>query len=402
MANHADPARDSERVGEIVSIFQRGQVWWANFQHGGRQHRRTLKTRSKKEARQRALRLEAELVNGQLRPNPKPSTVDVAIDEYLQHLRTERRAAKTLTKYTGVLGRLRGLLHERRAASLLDLDIRAVDAYRRARVAAGAANKTIYNETVIVRQLVNFALSRGLIATDPLRGLRISEPRPTPQPCWSPEEVERILAASPASHRSAYELLADTGMRFGEIAHLTWEDVDVGRNVLHVRPKDGWRPKTGDQRAIPMTPRVRSLVERLPRHGRWVMTAPHSTRYPRGDNQASERRLLRVLKRVLKALGLPEHLHTFRHAFISAALTKGIPEAVVREWVGHVDRDTIRLYTHIGSASSQEAMRRLVGELSACPLRGEEVQTEHADDRGTDSVHFQHKSKETPNGSDTK
>ena len=33
-----------------------------------------------------------------------------------------------------------------------------------------------------------------------------------------------------------------------ELRHLTWEDVDFGRNVLHVRPKDGWQPKTGDKR----------------------------------------------------------------------------------------------------------------------------------------------------------
>ena len=54
--------------------------------------------------------------------------------------------------------------------------------------------------------------------------------------------VERILAAAPATYRDAWTLLADTGMRAAELAHLTWDDVDFSRNVLHVRPKDGWRP----------------------------------------------------------------------------------------------------------------------------------------------------------------
>ena len=116
--------------------------------------------------------------------------------------------------------------------------------------------KTLYTETVIVRQLVNFALSRQMIAEDPLRGLRIREPKPTPQPCWTAEEVERILAASPESHRAAFAILADTGMRFGELAHLTWGDVDFARNVLHIRAKGDWKPKTGDRRAVPMSPRV--------------------------------------------------------------------------------------------------------------------------------------------------
>jgi len=43
------------------------------------------------------------------------------------------------------------------------------------------------------------------------------------------------------------------------------------------------------------------------------------------------------LKRLLKKLGLPGHLPTFRHTFISLALTRGVPEATVRKWVGHVD-----------------------------------------------------------------
>src|SRR4051812_23324138 len=168
-----DARRDSEPVGEVVRIFRRGQVWWANFQRGGRQHRKTLRTTSKKEARRRALLLEAELLEGRYQARPKPPTVDEAVDAYLRHLRTERRAAKTMAKYGAVLGRVRDLLRDRHAASLLDLNLRAIDAYRHARVSAGAAPKTVYTETVILRQLVNFAVARGLIAEDPLRGLKI-------------------------------------------------------------------------------------------------------------------------------------------------------------------------------------------------------------------------------------
>jgi integrase len=305
-----------------------------------------------------------------------------------------------MVKYTKVLDRLAGVLRDRRAASLMELDRRAVDAYRRARAEAGAAPKTIYNETVIVRQLVNFALSRGLIAEDPLRGLKVREPKPTPQPCWSAAEVERILAASLESHRLAFTLLADTGMRFAELAHLTWDDVDFERNVLHVRAKGDWKPKTGDRRAIPMTPRARATLGRLPRRGRWAVTAPPSPRYPRGDHQVSERRLLGVLKRILGRLGLPGHLHTFRHAFISSALTRGIPEAVVREWVGHVDRDIMRLYTHIASEASQAAMRRFSGEADGKGVEGRDGEPQAG--RESDSVQNQHTNHEVSDGPSAK
>jgi integrase len=86
---------------------------------------------------------------------------------------------------------------------------------------------------------------------------------------------------------------------------------------------------------------------------------PPSKRYPEHGRQWTERRLLAALKRVLKPLDLPGHLHTFRHTFISNALLKHTPPAVVREWVGQVDEQIIKLYTHVHDEASQAAMQRL-------------------------------------------
>jgi integrase len=68
---------------------------------------------------------------------------------------------------------------------------------------------------------------------------------------------------------------------------------------------------------------------------------------------------LSALKGVLRWLGLPGKLHTFRHAFISNALLQGRPVAVVQEWVGHVDEQIIGHYTHVHSDASQSTMRKL-------------------------------------------
>jgi integrase len=327
----------------------------------GHQHRPSLETTSKKEARRRAIQLEAEIIQGRYQRQPPPPALAMVIQDYQQFLRTEGRARKTLVKYSKTFERLQDLAERRHVRSISEVDLKFIDAFRSERVQAGAAKKTVFTETVVVRQLVNFALSRGLVTVDPLKGLRLKKPKPTRQPCWTPAEVEQIIAASHEPERFQFIVLADTGMRVGELKYLTWEDVDFQRNVLHIRPKEGWQPKTGDQRAIPLTPRVRSLLESLSRRSQWVFCARPSTKYPRGDHQISERHLLVSLKRLLKGLGLKGHLHTFRHAFISHALTQGIPEAIVREWVGHVDAEVIKLYTHIADTASQAAMQRLSG-----------------------------------------
>jgi integrase len=373
MATDDDPpagAGGSEPVGDRVRIYRRGATWYANFQHDGRQHRPSLKTTSKKEARRRALRIEADLAAGAgFGAPPPPTRVADVIAAYTDFLRTEDRAPKTLAKYAMVFARVAALAAARRVRDVSGLDRSFVDAYRRQRADAGAAPKTRHTETVIVRQLVNFALSRDLIAADPLKGLKLKKPQPTPQPCWTHAEVGRILAASPPEIRPGLTLLAETGMRFGELAWLTWADVDPAANLLRIQPTDGWKPKTGDQRAVPLTPTAAGVLAGLPRRFRWVVTLPPSARCREAGRPWTERRLLAALKRVLAAVGLPGKLHTFRHTFISNALVKGVPVAVVKEWVGHVDDEIIRHYTHVHNDASQAAMRRLA-EANEAPTGG--------------------------------
>jgi integrase/recombinase XerD len=101
------------------------------------------------------------------------------------------------------------------------------------------------------------------------------------------------------------------------------------------------------------------MLGNLPRVASWVFTARPSRKYPVVGRQISDRRALQHLKTVLSKLGLEGHLHTFRHSFISHALTSGVPEAIVRDWVGHVDREIIRVYTHIADPISRSAMQGL-------------------------------------------
>ena len=121
-----------------------------------------------------------------------------------------------------------------------------------------------------------------------------------------------------------------------------------------------------------MSRKARAVLASLPRRHVWVFTSRPSTRYPLGDHQLSESRLLSYLKRRLAKLGLEGKLHSFRHTFISLALIDGVAEAVLREWVGHVDADILGHYTHIASDASRAAMQRLDSRRLAKPGADEE------------------------------
>jgi integrase len=141
---------------------------------------------------------------------------------------------------------------------------------------------------------------------------------------------------------------------------LTWDDVDFDNTAVHIRPKENWQPKSGDQRVIRLSKDLCQRLREIPRTSTWVFTAPPSHRRPMAGRQMSDRRALAHLKTVLKKVGLTGHLHTFRHSFISHALTSGVPEAIVRDWVGHVDAEILKVYTHVASKQSRRAMDEIL------------------------------------------
>ncbi len=76
------------------------------------------------------------------------------------------------------------------------------------------------------------------------------------------EEFERPLQACPQYLRPIVTLAFYTGMRKSEIVGLTWDEVDLRRGFIRLK---GERTKTDTPRSIPLHPRVRSVLERLPR-----------------------------------------------------------------------------------------------------------------------------------------
>ena len=348
------------RVGEFVHIFHRegSPNWHVYYRLNGKAVRRSLKTNKKKEAQLRALRIERDIIAGnEVEPRKAPLIEDV-VQEYIAYLQGREKSPKTIAKYQHCFKLVSQIAQQLNVDRIDRIDHRFIDAYRNMR-SKGSKPKTVLNDLVTIRQLVNFSISRKLITKDPLAGLKFDKPVQEPQPFWTREQVEQILAGANPNYRPFFHFLADSGTRCGEGIWLTWNDVDFENNVIHIQPKEGWKPKTGDQRVFPMSPRLRGLLEKLPRISRWVFVAQPSVRCPKVGRQISDRRALVHLKRVLRRLDLPGHLHTFRHSFISHALTSGVAEAIVRDWVGHVDPEIMKRYTHIADSISKDAMANL-------------------------------------------
>ena len=161
----------------------------------------------------------------------------------------------------------------------------------------------------------------------------------------APEEVDALLAAARrAGGRTwaAIALLADLGLRVGELVSLDVGDLGVERGHRSVR----FVGKGGKPRRRALTPGTAAAVDAYlagrghPPDGPLLVTASGA----RLDRHA----VFRLVRRLAADAGIPaaDRLspHSLRHAFATGARAEGVALEDVQDAMGHADPRTTRRY----------------------------------------------------------
>lgn len=363
--------REYERIGERVSIFLNNRVWYANWQEGPKQKRQSLRSRSHEVARQRARALEAQL-SGAVPRQAGTFDIAAAVQAYLDVQESNDRAAKTMMKYRDVLKRFAAHCRDAGVRLMHAITVQTVDDFGVRRRRDGMAAKTVYTELTIVRQWLNFAVTRRMLTMSPVAGTKLVKPKPGPRDYWREDQLDAIVDAARGPYKAAYRLMAKTGMRVGEVIHLTWDDLllDGRHPVAHIRAKEivpgakPWRPKNGEERVVPLTSRAVAMLRTLPRRRRWVIDRMNGTAAT-ANQPSNDRHILAYLKTVLAKLGLEGTNHKFRHSFCTIAVLKKTDFVTLRRWVGHIDEEALKVYVHIADEQAQASMRQLAESREA-------------------------------------
>jgi len=93
-----------------------------------------------------------------------------------------------------------GLINDSRRESLLDalagvrlmhaISVQKVDDFGVRRRRDGMAAKTVYTELTIVRQWLNFAVTRRMLTMNPVAGTKRVKPKPGPRDYWREEQLD--------------------------------------------------------------------------------------------------------------------------------------------------------------------------------------------------------------------
>jgi len=228
----------------------------------------------------------------------------------------------------------------------------------RFKVSAHTANKEIR----YLRATFNFGVKRDLIAANPTRGIDFFPVEKRVKHVPSPEEIGKLFAEADQDAKDYLMTIMDTLARVSEVNRLTWEDVDLGRELvmLYTRKKRGGNLTP---RSIPMTRRLYEVLsrrfERRDNSKPWVFWHRYWDRKGKAWVEGPYAKRYNLLRRLCRDAGVrPFGFHALRHAGASLLDSENVPLGTIQRILGHENRTTTEIYLHSIGQPERDAMER--------------------------------------------
>ena len=242
-------------------------------------------------------------------------------------------------------------------------------------IAASRSSATANTSLKIIRIAFGQARRDGLLAINPADQIKILKTKSTgaERRAFSLPELKRVLAAADVEMKGLIIFGLYTGQRLGDLARLTWKNIDLQRAELSCITG-----KTGRQQIIPLAQPLMRFIAALPvsekpsqpifqkAHAvvtREQRTGSLSNKFynvlvaagiaPKRSHQATGRG--RSGKRLMNELSF----HALRHTATSLMKNAGISPAIVQEFIGHDSPAINAHYTHIETSALRKAAESL-------------------------------------------
>ena len=347
-----------------TSKGEKKSAWCVDFtdQTGSRQRRQFA---TKREADAFRIETEGQLRSGTFRADAAKVTVREVAESYLDYCqgRMERRERMTRQNLAVYRGHIHNhILHPEHgvaAVKLAQLTVRAVGDLRDRLRSAGVSVPTIRKVLATLHGMLEFAISRDLVAVNAAHGVKVIGRRDEGSRKITPptkEEMRALLAATDdEDFRLKLLFAAATGLRAGEQHALRWRCVDLEAGMVTVETRvdvygeEDVAKTAAGMRTVPLGAavvtalkawRLRSRFSRsedLVFPARWGGYEDHANMTKRRFKPACEKAGL---------VGL--NWHGLRHFAVSCWIDAGLTPKTVQTFAGHSSLQvTMDRYGHL-------------------------------------------------------
>ncbi|MEO8809018.1 MAG: tyrosine recombinase XerC [Rhodanobacter sp.] len=269
------------------------------------------------------------------------------VDAWLARLASERHASPhTVAAYRRDLAKLLRFMAAAQMGAFESLDPNRMRAFVAAEHRAGLAPKSLQRLLSSCRSLFRQLGREGLLAHDPMLGVRGPKVRRKLPQVLDVDEASALVQSDSGGKlavrdRAMLELFYSSGLRLSELVGLRWLDLNLQEGEVRVLGKGS---KT---RIVPVG---RHAVAALRALGAEHGSAPERPVFcGRAGAPIHPRTIQLRMNTLAQQQGMPRHIHPhlLRHTFASHMLESSGDLRAVQELLGHADIATTQIYTHL-------------------------------------------------------
>lgn len=333
--------------------------WWVDIRVAGRRHRVKCVDGARSDAMQLEARLRRDLHLQAVRAGEAPlgrqfTTLSEFADGWMElYVRQRNKPSEQRNKGIFLRKFILPLFGHLKPESVSVTHVEQLVASLRSR---GLGPKSINNVLMTLSKLLRTAQEWGVIAHAPK--VRLLKAPPPAYRFLEPFESARLLQAAGTKTLRAMILLAlRTGLRISEIIALTWENVDLPRQVVHVRQALVigvlGTPKSNRERHVPLAEDAAATLRELGPSTGWV--------FRRNDGRVmSDFAARHLLYKACDRAGIPRvGWHTLRHTCASQLVGLNAPLRNVQELLGHASLEMTMRYSHVSAHALQATVAML-------------------------------------------
>ena len=332
----------------MATLFKRGKKWYISYYLYGKQIKRAVST-----DRSIAERVLAETIRKLHQQKYRVENLDMGwkefVNKYLSFSKTNKRP-NTVKRDISIIKNFTKLMKPNKVSALT---LQMFEDYKAKRIEAGIKPSSVNRELDTLKSMIRKAYEWGYLSEnfspkikplkDPLQAKKVR--------FFSKKEIEELLKISSETVKKIILIGINTGFRAGEIANLTWNDIDFSRKVAIVQAKDDWQPKDNDLREVPLKDKFVKLLKK------WRQKT--KSEYVLGRKFTPER-LSKLFKKYTRLAGMKDvSLHTLRHTYASHLAMAGVDLYTIAKLLGHSDVSTTQIYAHLLPDTLRNAVNKL-------------------------------------------
>ncbi|ECJ6958938.1 site-specific integrase [Salmonella enterica] len=352
-----------------MSIFRRGEIWYASYSlPGGKRIKESLGTADKRQAQELHDKRKAEL----WRVDRLGDFPEVTFEEACLRWLEEKADKKSLDTDKGRMGfwlehfegvRIKDITEAKIYAAVSRMQNRKVkeiwqqkveSAKRKGKEAPVFEPKPVTTSTkakhLALMKAILRAAERDWKWLEKAPVIKIPSVRNKRVRWLEHEEAKRLIEECPEPLKSVVKFALATGLRRSNIINMEWQQIDMQRRVAWVNPED-----SKSNRAIGVAlndTACKVLRDQIGKHHKWVFVHTKEGIRPDGSKTPTVRKMRvddqRAWNAACRRAGIEDfRFHDLRHTWASWLIQSGVPLSVLQEMGGWESIEMVRRYAHL-------------------------------------------------------